>query len=119
MTHCNLPYLKSLELPRVPTDISFSFPRDCFLLIAEHLQSSRIMAIEHNNMPNGTHDPMSLTMYSANPDEKYEKTPASASIPLEYLLPSGHPDVRELSLRSCDMTNIRIVSSVDSRFTSL
>ena len=65
-------------------------------LVPEHLQSLLMMAIDLASLPNGTHDPMSLTLYSANPDEKCEKTPASASIPPEYLLSSGHPDVCEL-----------------------
>ena len=75
--------------------IIFSF-KELIALVPEYLQSVLSMAIEHASMPNGTHDPMSLTLYSANPDEKCEKTPASASVPPEYLLPSGHPDVREL-----------------------
>lgn len=96
-----------------------AFSKELRALVPEHLQSFLIMAIEHASMPNGTHDPMSLTLYSANPDENREKTPASASIPPEYLLPSGHPDVRKLSLQSRYMTDTRTVSSTHPGFTSL
>ena len=43
-----------------------------------------------NGVPNG----IPLTEYSANPaGDAPGKTLASSSIPPEYLLPNGHPDV--------------------------
>lgn len=47
-------------------------------------------------MPNGAHNSMPLTEYSANPIENpVEKSPASSLIPASFLLPNGHPDVRK------------------------
>lgn len=45
-------------------------------------------------MPNGVHNGMPLTEYSANPTS--EKTAASSSVPDAFLLPDGHPDVRNI-----------------------
>ena len=45
-------------------------------------------------VPNGTHNQMPLTEYSANPiSSPTEKTPASSLLPNAFLLPNGHPDV--------------------------
>ena len=44
-------------------------------------------------VPNGAHNGMPLTEYSANPTS--EKTAASSSVPAAFLLPDGHPDVRK------------------------
>ena len=78
-----------------------------------------VMAIAQHHMPNGTHDPMSLTLYSANPDQDSEKTPASTSIPPEYLLPNGHPDVCVPFIRPSSMTNDGKVPSAYLSFPGL
>ncbi|KAL2054020.1 hypothetical protein ABVK25_005559 [Lepraria finkii] len=53
------------------------------------------------SMPNGVHNGMPLTEYSANPDKHpSEKTPASALLPESLLCPDGHPDYLRLILTS-------------------
>ncbi|KAG8533020.1 uncharacterized protein KY384_001803 [Bacidia gigantensis] len=52
-------------------------------------------------LPNGNHNAMPLTEYSATPDVNgAQKTSASSSIPAEYLLSDGHPDYLRLILAS-------------------
>ena len=54
------------------------------------------------SMPNGIHNDMPLTEYSADPTSG--KTTASSSVPAAFLLPDGHPDVCTLpSGEICDM----------------
>ena len=53
-----------------------------------------LMAAGQMAMANGVPNGMPLTEYSANPTQDTPmKTSASNSIPPEYLLPDGHPDV--------------------------
>lgn len=64
--------------------------------------------MEPSTLPNGVHNKMPLTEYSANPiSEPAEKTPASALLPEAYLLPDGHPDVCFRLCTICFLLNNR------------
>ena len=50
--------------------------------------------MDTQSLPNGDPTSLPLTAYSANPSQNDPpKTSASTSIPAQYLLPDGHPDV--------------------------
>ena len=68
----------------------------------------------------GARNGMPLTEYSADPiSTPAEKTPASALLPDDFLLPDGHPDVRKRKNPHSQLQLILLVPTIDSHLSCL